>query len=77
MTHELKILPKWFAAVESGDKTFEVRRDDRPFQPGDRLLLREHDGERYTGRECLVEVPFVLRGEYCRDGYCIMSIRKP
>lgn len=75
MTHDLKILPEWFETVVSGFKTFEVRKDDRPYKPNDVLILREFDGERYTGRVCKVDVCFVLRGEYCRDGYCIMAIR--
>lgn len=38
--HVLKTLaPHWYA-VERGDKTFEVRRDDRGFQKGDMLVLR-------------------------------------
>lgn len=74
-THELKILPGYFAAVISGAKTFEVRKDDRPYKPGDVLALREYDGAVYTGRTCNADVLYVLRGEYCRDGYCIMSIK--
>lgn len=40
MTHELKTLPAYWDAVERGDKTFEVRRDDRGFQKGDVLELQ-------------------------------------
>ena len=74
-THELKTLPEYFAAVLSGAKTFEVRRDDRPYKTGDVLTLREYDGAEYTGRTCNADVLYVLRGEYCKDGYCIMSIK--
>ena len=75
MLHDLKILPDWFNAVISGVKTFEIRKDDRNFQPRDVLLLREWDGTAYTGRTCRADVTMVLRGEYCRDGYCTMAIR--
>ena len=75
MLHDLKIAPEWFETVISGIKTFEVRReDDKVFHPNDVLQLREFDGKKYTGRQCIADVRFVLRGEYCRDGYCIMSI---
>ena len=75
MKHELKILPEYFEAVVRGIKTFEVRKDDRPYKPGDVLVLREYDAQKYTGRTCGADVLYVLRGEYCRDGYCIMSIK--
>ncbi len=44
MTHTLKTLPVYWDAVERGDKTFEVRRDDRGFQKGDHVALVRHDG---------------------------------
>lgn len=41
--HELKTWPEFFDAVDRGDKTFEVRRDDRSFQVGDRMKLIRWD----------------------------------
>lgn len=38
--HVLKTLPEYWDAVERGEKTFEVRRDDRGFQRGDTVVLR-------------------------------------
>jgi len=38
--HVLKTTPDMWYAVESGEKNFEVRRDDRGFQRGDILVLR-------------------------------------
>ena len=75
MLHDLKILPEWFMSVITGVKTFEIRKDDRNFQPRDMLRLREWDGKAYTGRMCIVDVTMVLRDEYCREGYCTMAIR--
>lgn len=42
-THTLKTLPVYFDAVERGDKTFELRNNDRDFQTGDTLILEEFD----------------------------------
>lgn len=38
--HDLKLATEYFDAVANGDKSFEVRRDDRGFQKGDVLILR-------------------------------------
>lgn len=43
MRHELKTHPEPFEAVVQGLKTFEYRYDDRGFNVGDELLLREWD----------------------------------
>jgi len=39
----LKTWPKYFEAVERGTKTFEIRRNDRPFTVGTKLVLHEYD----------------------------------
>ena len=44
-THELKTLARYFEAVERGDKTFEVRLNDRAFQTGDTITLVKMDNE--------------------------------
>lgn len=76
MKHDLKILPEWYEALLSGLKPFEIRKDDRnpKFAPGDELFLREFDGTKYTGRTITAKVKLVLRNEYCKEGYCIMSV---
>lgn len=76
MTHELKILPEFFEAICTGEKHFEVRKDDRPYKVGDFLLLKESAGHGYTGREIRVGITYILRDRnYCKDGFCIMSIK--
>lgn len=40
-THELKVVPPYFDSLVAGSKTFEVRRNDRGYQTGDMLRLRE------------------------------------
>lgn len=76
MTHDLKILPQFFEAVVNGDKTFEVRKDDRPYKVGDKLVLKETGGHGFTGREIEATVTYILRDvNYCKPGFCILSIR--
>ena len=75
--HELKILPEYFEAIVKGEKNFEVRFNDRNFAKGDILLLREHDGKCYTGRQITTEVTYLLDNPaYCKEGYVIMAIKK-
>lgn len=64
--HDLKILPNFFEQVANGNKTFEIRKNDRNFKIGDVLLLREieptrstHEPVRYTGRMKAVKVTYI------------------
>lgn len=42
--HELKVATQYFDPLRSGEKCFDVRRDDRGFQRGDVLILRRWGG---------------------------------
>ena len=73
--HEIKIEPEYFEKVGSGLKTFEVRIEDRNYQNGDVLVLREWRNQMYTGRRIEATITDVYRGEYCREGYCLISFQ--
>ena len=51
MHHELKIWPQFFCRVADGSKTFEIRSNDRGYQPGDTVLLREWNPEETIRRD--------------------------
>ena len=75
---EKKLLPEYFQEVFNWNKSFEIRKDEDDIQPGDRLVLKEWDGEKYTGRETLRTITYVLRnvpGYGLQEGYCIMCWR--
>lgn len=77
--HELKTWPEFFEATLSGQKKFEVRKDDRNFFEGDVLVLREWkpDGESYTGRMMAVKVAYFLKGELgLPEDLCVMGIER-
>ena len=80
MIHELKILPQYFKAVLEKRKTFEVRKNDRPFIVGDGICLREFDPlseHKYTGRVWYGNITYILNDPlYCKKGFVIMSIEE-
>lgn len=78
MIHELKQVQPHFDDVLSGNKTFEVRKHDRPFHVGDLLALNEYNPttQTYTGRSCLVYVDYILDDpNYVKSGYVILGIK--
>lgn len=79
MIHILKILPEYFTAVANEMKTFEVRKDDRPFSLYDTLLMKEWVNGHYTGRALTARISYILRNtdehQYCAPGYCILAIK--
>lgn len=63
--HDLKILPEYFEQVRTGQKTFEIRKNDRDFQPGDTVALREYQQfsptqGSYTGKSMHFTIGYVL-----------------
>ena len=80
--HDLKTWPEYFDAVASGQKTFEIRKDDRNFRVGDTLRLRKFDPveEKYTGAECKRIVAYALRDAVefgLHEGYVILGLTTP
>jgi len=76
-THDLKCWPGPFAAVASGLKTFEIRKDDRPYAVGDTLILREwcpglYEDAIADGCTPVEAVAFAYTGARCdvRVSYC-------
>lgn len=75
--HDLKILPQYFEEVIKGHKRFELRKDDRDYKVGDRIVLNEYENGEYTGRKSTAfPIRYILRNcpEYgLKDGYCIIG----
>lgn len=62
-THNLKIWPEYYKEVIEGRKKAEVRVNDRNFQVGDTLVLKEynHIGDHYTGNLATVNITHILQ----------------
>ncbi len=76
--HDLKVWPDFYKHLESGEKTFELRKDDRGFRAGHWLQLREwskRDG--YSGREMLREVTYLAAGNWLAPDHVCMSLGPP
>jgi len=81
--HELKTWPLHWTAMFNGEKTFELRKNDRGFKKYDELLLKEYDPlkSEYTGRILHRQIVYILRSTEARawglqDGYCILGLVK-
>lgn len=79
--HAIKIKEKYFKAVLSGEKTFEIRKNDRDYKVGDIIRFVPVDDE------CGMIIPhepntykitYVFHGgEYgLEEGYCVFGIAK-
>ncbi len=88
MTIKKKIWPKYFEAVASGKKNYELRLDDFTVNEGDTLVLEEWNPQtnEYTGRSTTKtvsyvgkfkpdELPFWPAGEVRDKGLQIISIK--
>lgn len=81
MVHALKTLPEPFAAIRRGEKTADLRFDDRDFRVGDRLVLLEHRPVAgFTGREEHVEITHITRvGQWITGAdhrWCMLSFKR-
>ncbi|MBL1227257.1 DUF3850 domain-containing protein [Enterococcus sp. BWR-S5] len=81
IVHDLKIDPDYFRDLELGSKTFEVRKDDRPFRVNDLLLLQSFDqkSKEYTGSMVFAIIVGIFgrkekEKDFVKDGYVILSI---
>ena len=76
--HELKIGTCYFGDVQSGIKSFELRKNDRGFEVGHILWLREYDPmkEIYTGESVRKAITYILNGGDfgLMEGYVILGL---
>lgn len=72
--HHIKLGASFFGEVERGEKTFELRKNDRDYKKGDILEMMEFKDGKNTGRTVRVLVTYILT-EFAglEEGYCIMA----
>ena len=83
MTHLLKIRADFADRVLSGEKTFELRKNDRDFQRGDEIIFQvvrlygsacEAD-EEHLLNEKTYTITYVLSGWGLKKGYVALGIK--
>ena len=58
--HHIKLGATFFEEVASGEKTFELRKNDRDYKKGDILEMMEFKDGKNTGRTVRVLVTYIL-----------------
>lgn len=75
--HRLKLAKMFFNAVDTGKKSFELRKNDRNYQIGDILELHEMSDGEETGRVTEKQVIYILEGfKGLEEGYCILGLEE-
>lgn len=76
--HYLKIAPEHLEQVILGNKTSEIRFNDRNFQVGDLLFLRGYTEEgEYTGTLAIMKITHILDdNDYLQPGFVMLSMTK-
>ncbi|MBC2248311.1 DUF3850 domain-containing protein [Listeria seeligeri] len=72
--HCLKTKPMYFEQLLLGYKTHEIRKNDRNFQVGDKLDLKEWDAG-YTGRKLVFIITHITNYKQ-KNGFVVLSIQK-
>lgn len=77
-THKIKLSNEFKDAVLSGEKTFEVRYNDRGYQKGDRIVFHVEDRKNvYEPLEDKVyEITYVLSGWHIEPDYVVFGIKE-
>jgi hypothetical protein len=61
MLHEMKSWPWFFEEFLSGNKLHDMRKNDRNYEVGDKVMLQEFDPRtgKYSGRELLTKITYI------------------
>ena len=80
MTHEIKLLEQYAQAVKDGEKSFEIRYNDRGYQKGDRIKFTVVDKDGFKAYHELddeeYEITYVHSGFGMADNYVALAIRQ-
>ena len=78
-THKLKLNIEFCDAVLAGEKTFEVRLNDRGYQTGDRIQFIPVDDNKtihHPIENTVYEITYILNGWGIKNGYVVLAIKE-
>ena len=80
MEHHIKIQKEFADAVMSGEKTFEIRINDRGYQKGDLIQFQVMDewypNASHSLNDKVFEITYVLSGWGLCEGYVAFAIKE-
>ena len=84
MIHELKILSSFVRPILNGDKTFEIRENDRGFQKGDMVQFkvvsddwtRKNSSTVHEFEHKVYEITYVISGWGLKNGFVVFGIKE-
>ena len=78
--HNLKILNDFADAVVIGDKTFEIRENDRGYQKGDYIKFQAIGKTGLQNQHAINDrvylITFVMNGWGIKNGYVVLGIKE-
>lgn len=77
-SHIIKCWPKYFKPLDTRQKTFEIRKNDRDYQVGDTLIIKEWDPDtqKETGRWVARTITYMVQGVFgLPEDICILGFR--
>ena len=75
--HCIKCSPEIYEEVEDGFPTLVITKNNKRYEPGDHLVLKEYDEEveALTGRTVRTSINCIEDGnEGLKPGYCVLGI---
>ena len=76
--HRVKCIGHWFEQCVTGEKPFEVRKNDRDYKTGDLIELKEFVDRTMTGRAATFRITSVLFWRDfpagLRDDYVVLGL---
>jgi len=78
--HSLKTWPEHFELVRTNKKLFEIRKNDRAFEIGDYLALKEWSpiDRKFSGRVLYFRITCIYQGERfgLKDGFVVLGLSR-